>query len=137
MQKLSMKWIVVLASVLVFGVSSAYADKAVMISSPEDGATVSSPVKVCMEVKGVEVEPAKNGVHEGKGHHHLLINTDLPSDLGKPIGKDDQHVHMGDGSTCKELTLSAGEHTIQALFAKGDHVPYSPAITSKITITVK
>jgi len=44
---------------------------------------------------------------------------------------------MGDGSTCKELKLGSGKHVIQALFANGGHVPYSPAITSKVTVTVK
>ena len=36
------------------------------------GSTISSPVKVCMAVNGVEVQPAKKGVNPGKGHHHLL-----------------------------------------------------------------
>ena len=66
-----------------------------------------------------------------------FINVDLPSDLSKRIGKDANHVHMGDGSTCKKLKLDSGEHVIRALFANGGHVPYSPAITSKVTVTVK
>ena len=57
--------------------------------------------------------------------------------LSKPIAKDAQHVHMGDGSTCKELKLEAGKYTIRALFAKGNHVPYDPAITAEVKITVK
>jgi hypothetical protein len=61
----------------------------------------------------------------------------VPADLSKPIGKDANHIHMGDGSTCKELTLDAGGHTIRALFAKGNHVPYSPAITTAVKVTVK
>ena len=44
---------------------------------------------------------------------------------------------MGDGSTCKKLKLGFGKHVIRALFANGGHVPYSPAITSKVIITVK
>jgi hypothetical protein len=63
--------------------------------------------------------------------------VDLPANLHKPIGKDAQHVHMGDGSTCKELKLDAGKHTIKALFAKGNHVPYDPAITATVHVTVK
>ncbi|MEK9628868.1 MAG: DUF4399 domain-containing protein [Nitrospinota bacterium] len=109
----------------------------VTITSPPHGAMVTGPVKVCLETSGVEVEPAKKGVNEGKGHHHLLVNTDVPRDLSKPIGKDAQHVHMGDGSTCKELNLPSGKHTIRALFAKGNHVPYDPAITTAVTFNVK
>ena len=44
---------------------------------------------------------------------------------------------MGDGSTCKELKLAAGKHTIRALFAKGNHVPYDPAITTQVSFNVK
>ena len=90
-----------------------------------------------MKVHGVTVEPAKKGVNDGKGHHHLLIDVDLPSDLSKPIGKDANHVHMGDGSTCKKLSLSPGKRTIRALFAKGNHVPYNPPISDTITVNVK
>ena len=35
------------------------------------------------------------------------------------------------------VKLSAGKHTIRALFAKGNHVPYDPAITTEITFNVK
>lgn len=137
MSKSVLKVLTAVAFIFSMGVSAASAENAVTISEPADGATVSSPVKVCMDVHGVEVEPAKNGVNEGKGHHHLLVDTDLPGDLSQPIGKDDHHIHMGDGSTCKELTLAHGEHTIRALFAKGNHVPYAPAITTTVKVTVK
>ncbi len=80
---------------------------------------------------------AKKGVNPGKGHHHLLIDVDLPTDLSKGIGKDANHVHMGDGSTCKELKLSVGKHVIRTLFANGKHVPFNPAITSTVIVTVK
>ena len=40
--------------------------------------------------------------------------------------------HIGE-----KLKLDSGEHVIRALFANGGHVPYSPAITSKVTVTVK
>ena len=115
---------------------SAFASNKVSITQPVDGAKISGPVKVCLSTSGVTVEPAKKGVHEGKGHHHILIDTDIPGDLSKPIGKDANHIHMGDGSTCKTLNLPAGKHTIRALFAKGNHVPYDPALTSKVSIEV-
>jgi hypothetical protein len=137
MKKISIEWLVLVAVCFVFSASSVYAGGAVVITEPATGATVSSPVKVCMAVDGVEVQPAKKGVNPGKGHHHLLIDIDLPSDLGQRIGKDANHVHMGDGSTCKELKLSPGKHVIRALFANGGHVPYNPAITSTVLVTVK
>ena len=121
----------------VAGVNCTFAGNAVTIIDPPTGAMVSSPVKVCMDTEGVEVEPAKKGVNPGKGHHHLLLDVDLPTDLSKGIGKDANHVHMGDGSTCKELKLGSGKHVIRTLFANGGHVPYNPAITSTVIVTVK
>ena len=67
----------------------------------------------------------------------FLIDVDLPSDLSQRIGKDANHVHMGDGSTCKELKLGSGKHVILTLFANGGHVPYNPAVTSTVIVTVK
>lgn len=110
---------------------------AIAISEPTNGATVSNPVKVCLVAHNVTVEPAKKGVNAGKGHHHILIDTDLPKDLSKPIGKDSQHVHMGDGSTCKELRLEPGMHVIRGLLAQGNHVPFNPPITATVIVNVQ
>ena len=137
MKNISTKWLFLAAMCLVFSSSTVYAGGAVVITEPATGATVSSPVKVCMAVDGVEVQPAKKGINPGKGHHHILIDVDLPTDLSKRIGKDANHVHMGDGSTCKELKMGSGKHVIRTLFANGGHVPFNPAITSAVIITVK
>ncbi|MDH5763386.1 MAG: DUF4399 domain-containing protein [Nitrospinota bacterium] len=138
MNKLFLKLSALLLTLLVFSLSTALAGtRAIAISEPASGATVSSPVKVCMVAHGVTVEPAKNGVNDDKGHHHILIDADLPTDLSKPVGKDAQHVHMGDGSTCKELNLDAGIHVIRALFAQGNHVPFNPPITATVIVNVK
>jgi hypothetical protein len=117
--------------------TAAFANNSVSISEPADGAKISGPVKVCLATSGVTVEPAKHGVHDGKGHHHILVDVDLPADLSKPISKDANHVHMGDGSKCKTLKLAAGKHTLRALFARGNHVPYDPALTTEVTFNVK
>ncbi len=138
MNKLFLKLSVLLLTLLVFSLSTALAGtRALAISKPLNGATVTSPVKVCMVVNGVTVEPAKKGVNDGKGHHHILVDTDLPKDLSQGIGKDAQHIHMGDGSICKNVKLDAGTHVIRALFAKGNHVPYNPPITATVIINVK
>ena len=137
MKSIYSKLVMSLVFLFIMGVTSAVAGNAVTITDPPNGAMVSSPVKVCLATEGVEVQPAKKGVNDGKGHHHILVDVPLPKDLSKPIGKDANHIHMGDGSTCKEIKLSAGKHTIRALFAKGNHVPYNPALTATVTINVK
>lgn len=112
------------------------ADAGVTITQPASMADVVSPVEICLVTKGYTAEPAKNGVNEGKGHHHLIVNVNLP-DLNQPVPKDGNHIHMGDGSKCKKIELSSGMHTVQALFARGNHIPYDPAVTDSVVFFVK
>ena len=116
--------------------STSSAGKALAIVKPATLSNVSSPLQVCMATNGYTVEPAKKGVNPGKGHHHLIIDTDIPADLSKTVAKDDTHIHMGDGSTCKTINLAKGQHTITALFAQGNHVPYNPPVTDSVTVNV-
>src|SRR5712692_3505335 len=56
----------------------------VYIISPKDGAKVSSPVVVQFGLKGMGIAPA--GIKfDNTGHHHLLIDTPLPTDLNQTI----------------------------------------------------
>lgn len=104
--------------------------------SPQEGATVASPVAVRFGLKGMGVAPA--GVRNPKtGHHHLILDADLPP-LGLPIPADANHRHFGGGQTEVSLELAPGSHTLQLLLGDHDHVPFEPAITSdRITIQVK
>ncbi len=82
------------------------------------------------------VAPA--GMEKAKtGHHHLLIDTDVPN-LSRPIPADDNHRHFGGGQTEMVLELTPGEHTLQLLLADHNHVPHKPPVASQqITIMVK
>lgn len=109
------------------------------IISPADGATVKSPVTVVFGLKGMGVAPA--GVSKPKtGHHHLLIDTDLPTgeELADPLPADDHHVHFGGGQTQTTVELAPGKHTLQLIMGDAGHVPHNPPLASKkITITVE
>lgn len=107
------------------------------IISPADGAVVKSPVRVRFGLKGMGIAPA--GIaFENSGHHHLLIDTDPPADLGKPIPVSDKFVHFGKGQTETEIALAPGKHTLQLLLGDQFHVPHDPPVMSrKITITVQ
>ena len=72
MRDISIEWLVLALMIFLFNIPNAFAGGAVVITEPANGATVSSPVKVCMDVHGVEVQPAKKGINPGKGHHYLL-----------------------------------------------------------------
>lgn len=129
------KYLLILAILIIMGTQVSHAAKdRVYIIEPVNKAKVKSPVKVCMGVDGLELEPAKKGVNEGKGHHHVLFNS-LPVDLSKMIGRDE--VHLSDGSSCHLFDLAPGRHVIIDLFSYGDHIPYDPPISDKIMIMVK
>jgi hypothetical protein len=109
----------------------------VYIISPKDGASVKSPVKVVFGLKGMGVAPA--GIKmENTGHHHLLIDTDVPKDLSQPLPTSDHVKHFGKGQTETSIELPPGKHTLQLVLGDQNHVPHDPAVVSKkITINVK
>jgi len=104
--------------------------------TPGDGETLQNPVVVRFGLKNMGVAPAGTNV-DNTGHHHLLIDTELPA-MNLPIAKDDRHRHFGGGQTETILKLAPGKHTLQLLLGDFSHVPHDPAVVSKqITITVK
>lgn len=107
------------------------------IIEPVDGARVTSPVRVVFGLKGIGVAPA--GVDRNDaGHHHLLVDTGMPANLGVPIPNDEQHRHFGGGQTEVELTLTPGRHTLQMLLGDHLHIPHDPPIASSVvTIEVQ
>ena len=108
----------------------------VYIIEPKDGAVVSNPVRVVFGLRNMGVAPA--GVnHPDTGHHHLLIDTDLPR-LDQPIPSSDKVRHFGGGQTETRLILLPGTHTLRLLIGDYAHMPHLPPIASdKVTITVR
>ncbi|AXS82889.1 DUF4399 domain-containing protein [Marinobacter sp. Arc7-DN-1] len=117
--------------------SDAPANAEVYFVQPSDGATVEGTFKVVFGLRNMGVAPA--GVEKaGTGHHHLLIDTEVPSDLSKPLPATDQIKHFGGGQTETEITLQPGEHTLRLLLGNYAHVPHSqPVVSEQITITVE
>jgi hypothetical protein len=108
----------------------------VYIISPKNGATIKGPVTVLFGLAGMGVAPA--GIQmENTGHHHLLIDTDIPKDVGVPLPATDNIKHFGKGQTETTLTLAPGKHTLQLVLGDQLHIPFNPVVASeKITITV-
>ena len=106
-------------------------DKAMLyIISPQDGDTVSSPVKVIFGLNGMGVAPA--GIKmKNTGHHHLLIDLAQLPDINLPIPSDDHHKHFGKGQTEALIKLDKGEHTLQLILGDHMHIPHEPPIISK------
>ena len=106
--------------------------------SPEEGATVESPLTVRMGLKGMGVAPAGTQA-DGTGHHHLLVDTPLGEvNLDQPLPANDAMRHFGGGQTETTLELEPGEHTLQLLFMDANHVSFDPPVTSDvINVTVE
>jgi hypothetical protein len=108
----------------------------VYIISPKDGATLSCPFVVQFGLRGMGVAPA--GVRfANSGHHHLLIDSDAPTDLNARLTANDQLIHFGKGQTQTTLTLPPGKHTLQLLLGDDNHLAHDPPVFSKkITVTI-
>jgi len=108
----------------------------VYIIWPADGQVIpGGKFWVRMGLSNAGVAPA-GIVKANTGHHHLLVDTDLPP-LDQEIPNDKHHLHYGLGQTEARLELPPGRHTIQMLFANDAHIPHDPPLYSKkITIIV-
>jgi hypothetical protein len=108
----------------------------VYILWPPDGAVIpGGKFWLRMGLVGAGIAPA--GIDKpNTGHHHLLIDTELPP-MDREIPNDKNHLHFGGGLTEARLELPPGRHTLQLLLGDADHVPHNPPLMSnKITVIV-
>jgi hypothetical protein len=109
----------------------------VTITSPADGDSVSQPFTVKLGAAGVEVIAATGTSEPGKGHHHLVLDGDVPSETAA-LPKPPLVYHLGTGATEKVMdSLTPGSHRIIAVFAGGDHVPMTSVKRDTITVIVR
>jgi hypothetical protein len=92
-------------------------------SNLRNGYSVASPFEVEFAVRGMGVTPAGKPL-KGTGHHHILVDTRLPSSVTDKIPFNDKHRHFGKGQTATLLDLPPGPHTLRLLFADAEHRPY-------------
>ncbi|MDX1645189.1 MAG: DUF4399 domain-containing protein [Thermoanaerobaculia bacterium] len=93
----------------------------VFFVSPEDGATVTSPVELEFGAENFTIEPVDDGeIHHGAGHYHIGVNTDC-LDPGIVIPQAAPWVHFGDGSSEIEMQLPEGETKLTLQIGDGEH----------------
>lgn len=105
------------------------------IASPQNGEVVGQTFTVRFGLKNMGIAPA--GLErENTGHHHLLIDGEVPNDLTQPMAANVKH--FGGGQTEAEITLPPGNHTLQLILGDQMHIPHQPPVISeKITVVVK
>lgn len=126
------------ATAALAGNTPAPANAWLYIGWPNNGEVIAAgkPFRVWFGLRDMGVAP-KGVTFPNTGHHHLLIDTDLPP-AGEEIPSDRNHLHFGAGETETMVELPPGRHTLQLLMGDDKHVPHNPPIYSKkITITVK
>ena len=105
------------------------AGAAVYFLELKNGQTIAPKATIHFGLRGMGVAPAGSD-RENAGHHHLLIDTELPP-LDQPIPNDFNHLHFGAGQTEAEVNLTPGDHTLQLLLGDKNHVPHSPPVMSE------
>jgi len=102
----------------------------------KNNATVSSPVKVEMEVAKMRVDTT-GPVVAGSGHFHIFVDAEDSIATGAIVPKDSTHLHYGKAQTSADVPLSAGKHKLTLQFADGLHRSYGNKLATTITVNVK
>jgi hypothetical protein len=108
----------------------------VSFTTPADGATATTPVSFEMTAENFTVEAASNGVRDGAGHLHILVDQPAiePGEV-IPNNEPNGYYHYGDGSTSAEIDLEPGTHTVRVQAGDAKHRAYD--LTDTIEITAK
>jgi hypothetical protein len=108
-------------------------------SNLQDNARIETPFRVTFGLSGGwGLAPISKPVGGKSGHHHLLVNKELPLDFKKPLPFDDQYIHFGKGQMQTVLMLEPGVYNLRLLLANDKHLPhfvYSKPM--KVTVTRK
>ena len=105
--------------------------------APKDGATVGQEFDVKMGVIGYELAPASEGLQEGTGHHHIVVDqAGGDVDKGTEIPFDATHLHYGKAQKDATIKLEPGTHTLTLQFANAKHMSYGKKFAKTITVTV-
>ena len=100
----------------------------------KDGGTYEAPFVARFGLSMRGLVPA--GQTAGRsGHHHLLINKDLPLDFKKPLPFTDQYIHFGKGHMETVVNLPPGKYQFRLLLADQGHIPYF-VYSKPLTLTV-
>ena len=121
-----MRFVPVLVCLVLLPGGLARADTPPAIVQPQDGATLTGPVKIVI---------TPGTAHPGT-HLHLIVDAPLPA-AGSAVPMDAHHVHLVHGETEKTLTLAPGRHKFQLIEGSMAHgiaadAPHSEPVTVEV-----
>ena len=96
--------------------------KETYFSNLQSGASIETPFVLKFGLTGMGISPIIKPVAK-TGHHHLLVNRELPMDFNKPLPFNDQYIHFGKGQMETVLTFEPGKYQLRLVFADEKHIP--------------
>jgi Domain of unknown function (DUF4399) len=103
-------------------------------SNLSDGARIETPFVLKFGLSRHGLAPITKALPHA-GHHHLLVDRDLPLDFKAPLPFNAQYIHFGKGQMETVLDFNPGTYKLRLLLANEKHIPYF--IYSKpLTVTV-
>lgn len=91
----------------------------------KDGDVIDTPFVLKFGLSGGwGLAPIAQSARAKSGHHHLLINRELPLNFKQPLPFNEQYIHFGKGQMEHVLTLAPGTYTLRMLLADQKHLPH-------------
>ena len=105
----------------------------------KDGDQIETPYLVKFGLSaGWGLAPIAQPGRARSGHHHLLVNRDLPLNFKEALPFNEQYIHFGKGQMETVLTLEPGTYTLRMLLADQKHLPHFVfSKPTRITVTRK
>lgn len=89
----------------------------------KDGSTIDTPFRATFGLSGGwGLAPIAKPMGGKSGHHHLLVNTELPLDFENALPFNNSYLHFGKGQMETVLTLEPGTHVLRLLLTNSRHV---------------
>ena len=109
----------------------------IRIVGPTNGATVSGPVTLQVQIGGVTVRPAAEG-DPAAFHYHALVDIDPATvvQAGQPLPTGQANIIHTADLNLPLANLAPGPHTVTVILTRTDHVPLAPAAQDRVTFTV-
>ena len=109
----------------------------IRIIGPANGATVSAPVMLQVEITGVTIKPADEGDPQAY-HYHALVDVDpaVVAQTGQPLPTGQASIIHTAVPTLALPDLAPGPHTITVILTRTDHVPLQPSVQAPVSFTV-
>jgi len=102
-----------------------------------EGDTIETPFLLKFGLSGGwGLAPIAQAAKGKSGHHHLLINRDLPLNFKEALPFNEQYVHFGKGQMETVLNFEPGTYTLRMLLADQQHLPHF-VFGNPVAITVK